>query len=73
MLWKVLAFSVSAVAIFERAALEAALADDDTVRNAQQLGVGELDTGTRVAIIVEHLDTGSAELRIERIGGANTT
>ena len=46
--------------IFERAGLQAALADHDAVRNAEQLRIGEFDTRSGVAIIVQHLDAGSA-------------
>jgi len=54
--------------VFECAGLEAAIADDDAMRNSEQLGIGEFDAWPRIAIIVEHLDSGLAELIIERIG-----
>ena len=51
---------VAPVAVFELAGLEAALADDQAVRNAEQLRVGELDARARVAVVVQHLDAGGA-------------
>ena len=68
MLRKVLALAGPTMAIFERAGLEPAFADDDAVRYAEQLGIGELDPGARVAIVVEHLDARGVELGIQRIG-----
>ena len=49
-------------------AVEAALADDHAMRNAEQFGVGELDPGTGIAIVVQYVDAGGAELGIERLG-----
>src|SRR5580700_11978890 len=62
------AVSAAAMAVFERAGVEAALADDHAMRNTQQLSVRELDPGTGIAIVIQYLDAGSAELGIERLG-----
>ena len=68
MLWEVLALAGAAMAVFERAGLETALADDDAMRDAEQFRIGEFDAGARIAIIVEHLDTGCSELGVQGIG-----
>src|SRR5690606_30535081 len=45
--------------VFEPAGRQSAVTDDDAVGNAQQLGVGELDAGPGVAVVVQHVDAGS--------------
>ena len=40
------------------------------MRNAEQLGVGELDARARVAVVVQHLDAGGGELGVQPVGCA---
>ena len=47
-------------AVFERAGREAALADDDAMRDADQLDVGEHRPGTQAAIVEHDFDAGVA-------------
>src|SRR4029077_839504 len=62
---KLAALTVAAVAVFEPAGLEPALGHHQAVRNAQQLRVSELDSGARVAVVVQHFDPGGAELGVQ--------
>src|SRR5215472_12296252 len=58
---------VTAVAVLEPSALEATLRHHQAVRNAEQLRVRELDAGARIAVVVEDLDAGGAELLVEAV------
>src|SRR6185312_5036378 len=62
------AFGVTSAAILQLAALQAALTHHQTVGNAQQLGVGELNAGAGVAIVVQDFDSGVRELGIQSVG-----
>src|SRR5271157_1356655 len=53
--------------IFEISGRQAALSDHYAVRNPQQLGIGEFDPGTRVAIVEQYIDTRSTELLVKRV------
>src|SRR5271167_180347 len=59
--------ALPALARFEldHTALEAARADDELPRQADQVHVGELGAGTRVAVVVEHLDIPRTERGID--------
>src|ERR1700756_5687716 len=56
------AAAVAAVAILEPPGLETTGRDHQAMWNAEQLRVGGLDPRPRIAVVVEHLDTGGAEL-----------
>ncbi len=60
-------FATAAMAVFEFAGSQAAITDDHAMRDAEQLGIGELHAGAGIAIIVERVDAGGAELRLQRI------
>src|SRR5580658_7390237 len=49
---KVLAVRSASMTVLQCPGLDPALTDDDAMRNADQLGVGELDAGSGVAIVV---------------------
>ena len=51
------------VAVFEQALLQAALAHDHAVRDADELGVRELDAGPLVAIVEQHVDSRGERVR----------
>src|ERR1700752_4998086 len=53
---EVATFAVAALTVFETLGLESALRHHHAVRNAEQLRVGELDSGPRVAVVVQHFD-----------------
>src|SRR5882724_11642382 len=63
-----LAFRITSIAVFEFAGFQSALTDNHAVRDTQQLCIREFDPRAGVAIVVQHLDTGGSELRIEPIG-----
>jgi hypothetical protein len=65
---KLTGFAGAPVAVFELARGKAAVTDDHAVRDAQQLRVRELHSGPRFAVVVEHVDAGIAQLRVQRIG-----
>jgi hypothetical protein len=50
-------FFITPPLVFHVAILQSALADDDTVRDADQFKVGEHDAGALVAVIQQHFDT----------------
>src|SRR5260221_293354 len=57
------------VRVFAAPRREAPLAQDQAVWNAEQLGIGKLDARAGVTIVVEYLDAGGAECRVQRVGG----
>ena len=61
------------MAVFELAGLEAAIAHDHAVRNADELGVRELDARPLVAIVEQHVDAGGQEFVVEAFGGFTDT
>src|SRR5580658_4597396 len=68
MLREVHAVTGASMAVFKRAGVEAALAYHYAMRDAQQFGIGELDPGTGIAIVIQYLNAGSAELGVQRLG-----
>ena len=54
-------------------AVEAAIAHDHAVRNADELGVRELDARTLVAIVEQHVDARGQELVVEAFCGFTDT
>src|SRR5689334_17902843 len=67
------AFGVAPPAIFELAGIDAALAHDQPVRNADELRVREFDARAGIAVVEEHFDAGGVELRVQFLGNfANT-
>src|ERR1700730_8863111 len=62
-------FGLAAMTIFEISRGEAAFPDDDPMRNSDELGVGEFDARTGIAIVEQYVDTGGIELLVQRIGG----
>src|SRR5258705_2142770 len=56
---------VAPVLVFEEAFLQAALADHDAVRDADQLLVGEEDPGALVAVVEERVHARRLEFRVE--------
>src|SRR5690348_12371337 len=65
--WEFGAGAVAAMPVLEPSAREATLRHHQAVRDAEQFRVGEFDSRARVAIVVEHLDTGGAELGIQAL------
>src|SRR3569833_3204422 len=63
-----LALRVTPAPVFELTRFQPALSDNQAVRDAQQLRVGELDARTGVAVVVQHFDSSSSELGIEPVG-----
>src|SRR6266480_3299217 len=61
--------ALASLAVFESAGIEAAIRHHQAVRDAQQLGIGELDARTCVTVVVEHLDSGGGELGIQAVAG----
>ncbi len=57
------------VTVFELAGREAAIAHDHAVRNADELGIRELDARALVAIVEQHVDACGQELVVEAFGG----
>src|SRR5258708_22155757 len=55
--------------IFQIPRGETALPDDDPVRNSDELGIGEFNARTGVAIVEQYVDAGGIELLVQRIGG----
>src|SRR5690242_10860024 len=54
-----------AVAVFELAGFQPALAHDDPVRNADQLGFRELHSGAHVAVVEQYFHAGGGELVVQ--------
>src|SRR5580658_2384963 len=65
--------AVTARAVFEPARLQAALGHHQAVRDAEELGVGELDARAGVAVVVQHLDAGGSELGVQPVGDFTDT
>src|ERR1700716_1504770 len=63
-----LAFRITSIAVLEFACFQSALTDNDAVRNAQQLRIREFDPRAGVPVVVQHLDSGGSELRIQPVG-----
>src|ERR1700716_397572 len=63
-----LAFRITSIAVLEFACFQSALTDNHAVRNAQQLRIREFDPRARIAVVVQHLDPGRSEFRIEPVG-----
>src|SRR5688500_5642564 len=59
---------IAAVLVLDHTFLQAAVADHDAVRDADQLLVGEEHAGALVAIVEERLDPRPGELGIELLG-----
>src|SRR5579871_1913835 len=59
---ELLAFRVTATAIFELAGLQATLSDNQAVRNAQQFRIGEFDPRTSISVVIQHFDSSGGEL-----------
>ena len=57
------------MAVFELAGRDAAIAHDHAVRNADELGVRELDARTLVAIVEQDVDARGEEFVVEAFGG----
>src|SRR5262245_36927552 len=64
----VLRFGVAPVPVFELARVEPALRDHDAMRNAEELRVGELHSGPRVAIVEQRLETRGAQRFVQLLG-----
>src|SRR3984893_13994773 len=60
---------IASLAVFESAGIETAIRHHQAVRDAQQLGIGELDARTRVTVVVQNLDSGGGELGIQAVAG----
>ena len=60
--------AAAALGRLDDAVLEAAAPDDEAQRAAEQLGVGQLLPRPRVALVVEGLDAGRAQLLVEAVG-----
>src|SRR5450631_713995 len=56
------------VSIFEISGAQAALADHDAVRNADELRIGELHPGAGVAIVQQYIGARLVELLIQPVG-----
>src|SRR3954468_177585 len=63
-----LALRVTPAAVLELARFQPTLSDNQAVRDAQQLCVGELDSRTGVAVVVQHFNSSSSKLGIEPLG-----
>ena len=48
----------------------AAIADDQPVRDPDELRIGEFHAGPRVAIVEQHVDAGGAEILVQLVGRA---
>ena len=62
------ALAAAALGRLDDAVLEAAAPDDEPQGAAEQLGVGELLPRPRVALVIEGLDAGGAQVLIEAVG-----
>src|SRR5271168_2039953 len=62
--------AVASMPVFELAGLERAIADDQPVRDPDELRVGEFHAGSRVAIVEQHVDAGGAEILVQLVGRA---
>ena len=66
---QVLARAGAAVFEFDGAGGEAARAEDQLLGQADQIHRGEFGAGRLVAVVVQHLDPGVAQLAVEVVGG----
>src|ERR1700693_3427010 len=62
-------FGLAAMTVFEISRGETSFPDDDPMRNSDELGIGEFDARTGVAIVEQYVDAGGIELLVQRIGG----
>src|SRR5207253_1625665 len=65
---KLCALGVASAAILEFPRVEATLADDEAMWDADEFRVGELDARTGIAIVVKNLDSRCGELGIQSVG-----
>ncbi len=56
------------MAVFEFARRQAAFADHQPVRDAEQFGIGEFDAWPRIPVIEQNLETGGDQLRVQCVG-----
>src|ERR1700683_4079008 len=61
-------FGLAAVTVLEISAAQTPVADDDTVRDADELRIGELDSRPGVAVVKQHIDAGGGEFLVQGIG-----
>ena len=66
--WKLFGGFRSAVAVFELAGGDAAVAHDHAVRDTDELGVRELDARTLVAIVEQNVDSRGQQFVVEAFG-----
>src|SRR4029077_15462897 len=59
--------AVTAMTVLEPSGVEPALRDHQTVWDTEELRVRELDPRPRIAVVVEHLDAGGAQLGIQAV------
>ena len=57
------------MAVFEQALFQATIAHDHAVRDADELGVRELDARPLIAIVEQHVDSRGGEFGIEAFCG----
>ena len=55
--------------VLDLAVLQAAIGQDDAVRHADQLPVGEHRAGTLAAIVEHDVDAGARAVGVQRVGG----
>src|SRR6476661_6817860 len=60
---------IAAMLVLDHAFLQAALADHDAVRDADELLVGEQHAGALVTVVEEHLDAGAGDLGVQHLRG----
>src|SRR5882672_5780999 len=65
---KLLRFLVAPCLIFDYALLQAALADDDTMGNADQFHVGEHDARALVPVVEQHFNASGRQVLVQSIG-----
>ena len=64
----VLPFSGAAVFELDRAAGDPARSDDQLIGKADQIHRGEFRPGRFVSVVIQHLDAGAEQLRVEVVG-----
>ena len=60
--------TVASALVFEHAAVEALVADDDAMRDAEQFVVRELDAGTRIPIVEHGVEARCRQFGIKALG-----
>ena len=55
--------------VFKISGGETAFADDNSMRDSHQLGIGEFDPRTGIAVVEQHIEAGGIELLVQRIRG----